>query len=83
MRFLEVYQDYVCSVIEGLDRIRFRGTDRILSNASGFSIALHRMGILLKDFGRWAETRTKLIRDSCEQQSRRLGIPMRYLRSGG
>ena len=83
MRFLEVYQGYVYGVIEGLDRIRFRGTDRMLSNTSGFSIALHRMGVLLKNFGCWAETRTKLLRDSCEQQAHKLGIPMHYLRRSG
>jgi hypothetical protein len=83
MRFLEVYQERVYGVIEGLDRIRFRGTDRMLSNTNGFSIALHQMGVLLKNFGRWAETRTKLLRESCEQQARKLGIPVYYLRRSG
>lgn len=83
MRFLQVYQERVSGVLEGLDRVRFRGTDRMLSNSKGFSIVLRRIGVLLKDFGRWAETTTKLVRSSCEQQARKLGISIHYLRRSG
>jgi hypothetical protein len=83
MNFMQVYQERIAGVVSGLDRIRFRGTDRMLSNSGGFGIALHQMGVLLKDFGRWAETTTKQLRDSCEQQARKLGISIHYLRRSG
>ena len=83
MNFTQLYQERIVGVIEGLDRIRFRGTDRMLSNTGGFSIALHQMGILLKDFGRWAEKATKLLRGSCAQQARKLGMAIHYLRRSG
>lgn len=83
MNFTRVYQERIAGVLEGLDRIRFRGTDRMLSNTNGFAIALHQMGVLLKDFGRWAASSTKQLRDSCAEQAQRLGIATHYLRSSG
>jgi len=82
MRFVELYQDQITGVLAGLDRVRFRGTDRMLSNVQGFGIALHRMGVLLKDFGKWAERTTRLLRSSCERRAAQLGIEVRYLTSG-
>ena len=38
-------------------------------------------GILLKDFGLWAERITKTVRKACAAQADKLGIPMLYLRS--
>jgi hypothetical protein len=81
MLFTQLYQKSILGVIEGLDRIRFRGTDRMLSNVSGFSIALHKMGVLHKDFKQWADRTTKALRAHCEEQARKLGIEIRYLPS--
>lgn len=83
MRFTELYQDKLHGVIEGLDRIRFRGTDRMLSNTDGFRLALNRLGVLFKDFGTWADRTTKRLRDMCNEQARGLGVPTVYLRSSG
>jgi hypothetical protein len=83
MRFTELYQDKIYGIIEGLDRIRFRGTDRMLSNTSGFQRALSIVRVLLKDFGNWAENRTKDLRAMCASQAKALGIPVCYLRSSG
>lgn len=79
MLFTQLYQKCIVGVIEGLDRIRFRGTDRMLSNVSGFSIVLHRMGVLRKDFKQWADKTTKALRAHCEEQALNLGIEIRYL----
>jgi len=83
MLFTQLYQGQTTGCLCGLDRVRFRGTDRLLSNASGFAIFLSWMGILLKDFGRWAQNTTKRLREECAEQAQRLGIEVRYLRHGG
>lgn len=83
MLFAELYHREIYGVIEGLDRVRFRGTDRMLSNAGGFSRALVLSGLPFKDFGVWAEAATKLLRAGCEGRARALGIPVRYLDRGG
>lgn len=83
MRFTELYQDKIYGVTEGLDRIRFRGTDRMLSNTKGFRLALCKLGVLLKDFGHWAERTTLRLRAMCSQQAKTLGVPIRYLSRSG
>lgn len=83
MQFSRLYQGEIAGFIAGLDRVRFRGTDRMLSNAAGFGRALHGMGILLKDFGQWAEVTTKRLRAQSEARARQLGMEVFYLRKGG
>lgn len=83
MLFSSLYQDRVYGVIAGLDRVRFRGTERMLSNESGFRKALCKLGVLLKDFGVWAEKTTRKLRFSCERRAESLCIPVKYLNSGG
>lgn len=81
--FTKLYHERIIGVIAGLDRIRFRGTNRMLSYSKGFEVALGKMGILLKDFGKWAEKTTQRLRACCTLQAQALGIPMRYLRKSG
>ena len=83
MHFTELYQDKIYGVIEGLDRVRFRGTDRMLSNTDGFRLVLGKLGVLLKDFGAWADRTTKRLRALCSRQAQRLGVPVYYLRGSG
>lgn len=83
MKLLEVYRDKLFGSIKGLDRIRFRGTNRSLMNLQGLSAYLYRGGILLKDFGRWAEGLTKRLRADCARRALQLGIPTIYLDRGG
>jgi hypothetical protein len=81
MPFIGLYQDRICGVIEGLDRVRFRGTDRMLSNLPGFRLVLQFMDVFLKDFGCWAASATRRLRESCARQAAVLGIETTYLRS--
>jgi hypothetical protein len=83
MKLMELYQDKIMGAIRGLDRIRFRGTLRLLANQSGLRKFMSYTNILLKDFSGWVEGLTAMIRHSCESQARQLGIEVRYLRSGG
>jgi hypothetical protein len=79
MKMIELYSGKVFGAISGLDRIRFRGTLRWLANELGMRTFLGEIGVLLKDFGRWAEDRTGEIRRSCEEVAEKKGIPMIYL----
>ncbi len=79
--FQEVYGKRIVGTISGWDRIRFRGTVRWLASTRGINSFLTTQGILLKDFGAWAERITKGVRRVCEEQAKRLAIPMHYLRS--
>ena len=79
MSLIGLYQDQLYGVVQGLDRIRFRGTERMLSNVAGFAKVLSKLGVLLKDFGAWAERRTTQLRAECAQQASALGIPVEYL----
>lgn len=79
MKFLEVYGDQVWGAIRGLDRVRFRGTARLLSNESGAAAFLKHAGVLLKDFGKWAQSKTTRLRTVCEERAEELGIKMTYL----
>lgn len=82
MPFTQLYQERIVGTIQGLDRIRFRGTDRMLSNTKGFSLALHVMDVLLKNFRGWADRTTKTLRQRCKEHAQSLGIPTVYLESG-
>jgi len=83
MKLMELYQDKIMGAIRGLDRIRFRGTLRLLANQGGLRKFMSYTNILLKDFSGWVEGLTAMIRHSCESRARQLGIEVRYLRSGG
>lgn len=79
--FTEMYAKSIVGAISGWDRIRFRGTIRWLANTAGINSYLSTRGILLKDFGRWAESITAKVRSLCATQADALGIPMIYLPS--
>lgn len=83
MLFAKLYQKDIFGVLSGLDRIRFRGTDCMLSNSSGFSLMLNQIGVLLKDFGQWTGKTTKRLRDCCNKQAEALDIPIEYLDRSG
>lgn len=82
MKQLEaVYGNEIVGSISGWDRIRFRGTVRWLASIRGLGSFMSTRGILLKDFGRWAERITQAVRKACADQAAKMGIPMLYLRS--
>ena len=83
MKLMELYHDKIMGAISGLDRIRFRGTLRLLANKSGLASFMSHTHILLKDFSGWVEKLTAEVRSSCESRARDLGIETRYLMSSG
>lgn len=81
MNFIKQYSQKLLGSIHGLDRIRFQGTIRWLSSDRGMNTFLSSTNILLKDFGKWADSITSDIRSSCEEQADKLGVEKRYLTS--
>jgi len=79
--FLEKYRKMIWGAISGMDRVCFRGTQRLLANSRGMTSYMSFRGILLKDFGAWVSALTKKVRASCEQVAREKGRPVEYLRS--
>lgn len=78
---LSLYSDKITGSISGWDRIRFRGTIRWLASTRGIQSYVSKQNILLKNFGRWAQSVTQKIRSSCEAQATVLDIPFLYLNS--
>jgi len=81
MKLMELYRNMIMGAISGLDRIRFRGTLRLLANNSGLLRFMSFSRVLLKDFGGWADRLTAMVRQSCEDQADKLGIERHYLNS--
>jgi hypothetical protein len=54
-RFLTRHGDRIVGILTGFDRMIFRGSLRSISYVNGLEIFLATQGVLLKDFGRWAE----------------------------
>lgn len=78
---MELYAKRIKGVISGWDRIRFRGTIRWLASTRGINTYLITRGMLLKDFGKWAESVTAKVRALCVDRANQLNIPMIYLKS--
>lgn len=77
--FVQRFASQILGVISGFDRVRFRGTLRMLSNERGTGAWLHDKGILLKDFLGYTEGLTKRLRKRTEQFAEQSGRPVVYL----
>lgn len=79
--FLRVHESKIKGVLSGFDRVRFRGTLRMLANTSGFAGLLSFMKILLKDFKEWSIDLTDRIRRASEELAGARNRPVIYLSS--
>jgi len=69
-------------VLEGFDRIVFKGMLRPLCYAAGLQIFLHSQGILNKEYKGWVQEKTEAItRDAEEYSKRESGQKIQYLSS--
>lgn len=64
--FLHRFQQVVVGVLQGFDRLRFRGSKRQLCHVSGMASWLGAMGVLLKDYKCWARGMTKALCEAIE-----------------
>lgn len=80
-RFIARHADKILGVLSGFDRLVFRGTLRRIAYVDGLGKFLNWRGVLLKDFGAFAETMTARIRAASEAEARQLNRPIVYLQS--
>jgi len=79
--FLRKYQKATIGVVNGFDRLLFRGTIRLIASVSGMMSYLYRKNILLKDFGQWAEHLSAEVVSASKQVAVDAGRPIEYIRS--
>jgi hypothetical protein len=79
--FLRVHEAKIKGILSGFDRVRFRGTLRMLANAKGFGGFLCFMNILLKDFKEWSVGLTDRIRRASQELAGVRQRPVIYLYS--
>ena len=79
--FVQRHRGFVTGVLNGFDRVRFRGTLRWLCYADGLGKYLSWMKVLLKDFSDFTQGITGRIRQAAEQIAESAGRPVEYLAS--
>jgi hypothetical protein len=79
--FLQRHESSVTGMLSGFDRLRFRGTLRLLANAGGMRNFLWQAGVLLKDFKAYVMEITTRLRESVQQIAERAARPVKYLPS--
>jgi hypothetical protein len=79
--FLDKFASIVRGVLNGFDRLVFRGTLRNLSYSEGLQHYLWRTRVLHKDFKRHSERVTQQLEEASLQHAREAGRPIRYLNS--
>jgi hypothetical protein len=80
-RFIARFLDRITGVIEGFDRIVFRGWFGKFCHEGGMYSFLANRGVLLKDFEPFAKGMTEALRREAESQAAKLGDKVRYLTS--
>ena len=79
--FLAVHRPEIKGVLSGWDRLRLRGTLRLIANLQGMRAYLAVRYILLKHFKEWAMSLTSQVRQATEQIAQAAGRPIEYLAS--
>ena len=77
--FLQQHADHVIGHLSGWDRLRFRGTLRMLANVTGLGHFLCYTGHLLKDFGQYALHLSRSVREASLAVTEAAGRPTRHL----
>ena len=80
-RFIQRFADKITGVLSGFDRLVFRGTLRPISYPKGMMHLLWHKQVLLKDFGRYAESTTEQLKEASCQAAETQQRPIVYLRS--
>jgi len=79
--FLQQHAGSVTASLSGFDRLRFRGTLRMLANAAGMFRFLCYTGHLLKDFGTHALELSRRVRSASLARAEAVGRPVVHLNS--
>jgi hypothetical protein len=79
--FMERFGTDVTGILSGFDRLRLRGTLRLLYMTNGMAAFLGSAGIRLKDFAAYAEGWTQRVRCEAMERYQRRRLPAIYLPS--
>lgn len=71
--FIQQQASRVWGVLSGFDRVRFRGTLRLLANVAGLGRFLAHRRVLLKEFGAFAQEVRDRVQDSIESVAAKAG----------
>jgi len=77
--FVQQHAQHVIGLIRGWDRLRFRGTIRMLANLVGMNLFLSYTGHLLKDFGDYAQQVSRQVRGASLAVAESAGRPVVHL----
>src|SRR4051812_30131431 len=77
--FLQQHAEHVIGHLSGWDRLRFRGTLRMLANVVGLDRFLGYTGHLLKDFGQYALQLSRQVREASLAVAQAAGRPVQPL----
>jgi hypothetical protein len=77
--FIQHHASSVMGVLNGFDRLRFRGTLRWLCYAEGLGRHLTAIGVRLTQFKEFTQAMTAQVRESIEGVARAAGRPIEYL----
>jgi len=79
-KFVARHASRVISVLSGFDRLVFRGSLRALRN-NGINGFLHRAGVRLLDFGKFAKETTERVKEAALAEAKERDRPVVYLES--
>jgi hypothetical protein len=79
--FLQRFGTWITGILNGFDRLRLRGTKRLLASVGGLYNYLWQRHILLKDFTAHAEEITTALRQATEACVHKLARPLVYVPS--
>lgn len=77
--FLQRHASSVIGLLSGFDRVRLRGTARLIANTNGLLSLLSHIRVLLKDFKHFAMDVSEQIRCASQQAAQSAGRPLKYL----
>jgi hypothetical protein len=79
--FLQRHASSVTGMLSGFDRVRFRGTIRLLANDAGLGAVMSFLGVLLKDFKAFAMGLSEELKAASLAMASSADRPVRYLAS--
>jgi hypothetical protein len=79
--FLEKFDDFIHGVVQGFDRLIFKGHLTALFPQGAFGRYLSKRGVLLKDAGQFFEAETARIVNHAKEAAEQAGRPYVYLES--
>lgn len=77
--FLDRFSSSIHGILNGFDRIRFRGTQRLLASTRGLSRFLSMHSVLLKDFKPYVTHVSDTICNEVKAEAKRTGVAIEYV----